>query len=697
MPRLFLVGASLLVMTGLSQNEVKPPVAKIVPKKLEKHGHTRVDNYHWMRERENPGVRAYLEAENRYTEAMMAGTGQLQETLFKEFKTRIKQTDISVPYKRDGYFYYTRVEEGRQYPLYCRKKGSLEAPEEVMLDMNEVARGHKYCSLSSLAVSSGQDVLAFGTDTQGRRFYTIRFKDLKTGEMLPDVIPDVTGNVAWANDNKTLFYTRQDPVTLRSYQVYRYVMGGGPGKLVYEEKDETFSCYAVKTKSRKYIFIASRQTLSTEYRYLEADAPQGEFRVFAPRQRDHEYNVDHYAGDFYVRTNLGAKNFRLMKTPLARTAVENWREVVPHRPDVFLEDMEIFKDHLVLVERREGLLRLRVKPWSGTGEHEVQFAEPAYMAYPGPNFDFDTTVVRYIYSSMTTPMSVYDYDMAARKSTLLKREEVLGGFDTANYRTERIYATAPDGRRVPISLVYDKRRFKRDGTNPLFLYGYGSYGASMDANFDAMRVSLLDRGWVYAVAHVRGGQELGREWYEDGKLLNKKNTFTDFIACAEHLVAQKYGDPKRVFARGGSAGGLLMGAVINMRPGLFRGIIADVPWVDALSDMLDDSIPLTTAEYDEWGNPNDRRYYDYILSYSPYDQVAAQAYPNILAMTSFQDSQVQYWSPAKWVARLRALNTAPTKILLKTEMEASHGGLSGRDDRYREMAFRYAFLLDVAK
>jgi oligopeptidase B len=678
--------------------EIKPPVAKVVPQRLEKHGHVRIDDYYWMRDRSNPEVREYLEAENRHTEAGMARTKDIQDTLFKEFKARIKQTDMSVPYKRDGYFYYNRVEEGKQYPIYCRKKGTLAAPEQAMLDGNEVAKGYKYCALSSLSVSSGGDLLAYGMDTQGRRFYTIRFKNLTTGAALSDVIANVTANVAWANDNKTIFYVRQDPTTLRSYQIYRHALGtsADSDRLVYEEKDPTFGCYVIKTKSKKYMMIISSQTLSTEYRYLEADNPQGEFQVFAPRQRDHEYEVDHYGDHFFIRTNLEAKNFRLMKAPVGRTQVAAWQEVVPHRADVLLEGMEIFKDHLVLVERREGLLHLRVKPWSGQGEHEVEFGEPAYMAYPGPNFDFDTSVVRYRYSSMTTPTSVYDYDMATRKRTLLKREEIGGGFDPANYRAERLYATAADGKRVPISLVYDKRRFSHDGSNPLLLYGYGSYGASMDAAFDAMGISLLDRGFVHAIAHVRGGQELGRQWYEDGKLLNKKNTFTDFIACAEHLRANKYADPKRVFARGGSAGGLLMGAVINMRPDLFRGIVADVPWVDVLTDSLDDTIPLTTTEYDEWGNPNDKKYYDYLLSYSPYDQVSRRAYPSILAMTSFQDSQVQYWDPAKWVARLRVMNTAPSRIFLKTEMEASHGGLSGRDDRYRQMAFRYAFLLDLA-
>ena len=687
-----------LNLAGCQLNEeVEQPMAKIIPRKLEKHGHVRTDNYYWLRERENPEVLAHLEAENQHTASMMAHTEGLQEKLFHEFQTRIKQTDISVPYKKDGHYYYTRTEEGRQYPIYCRKKGSLDAAEQVMVDVNRVAEGHNFCSVRPPQVSPGEDIMAYGVDTAGRRFYTLHFKNLSSGKMLDDVIPEVTGNLAWANDNRTLFYTKQDPETLRSYRIYRHRLGDDPAadELVYEETDETFSSTVFKTKSKKYILIASLQTLTTEYRILDADGPEGKFQVFQPRQRDHEYHVDHYRGDFYIRTNSDAKNFRLMKTPVATTGREHWRDLIPHRDDVFLRDFEIFKDQLVVVEQKEGLLQIRILPWSGGGEHYLAFDEPAYVAYPTDNHDFDTPLVRYTYSSMTTPKSVYDYNMATREKKLLKREEVLGGFESANYRTERIHATASDGVQVPISLVY-RKGFKKDGTNPLLLYGYGSYGASMDAGFNPYRVSLLDRGFVYAIAHIRGGQELGRRWYEDGKLLKKKNTFTDFIACAEHLVGENYGDPNRVFAMGGSAGGLLMGAVMNMRPDLFHGVVAKVPWVDVVTTMLDDDIPLTTSEYDEWGNPNDKTYYDYMLSYSPYDQVEARAYPNLLVTTGLHDSQVQYWEPAKWVAKLRALRTDKNRLLLKTEMAAGHGGVSGRDKRYQETAFDYAFLLDLA-
>lgn len=688
----------LLAATFSSGSDLKPPVAKVVPHRLEKHGHVRVDNYYWLRERNNPEVIKYLEAENEYTSAMMAHTRDLQETLFREFKTRIKQTDISVPFLRDGYYYYTRTEEGRNYPIYCRKKGSLDAPEEILLDVNRIAEGHKFCSVPPPAISSGQDLMAYAVDTVGRRFYTVRFKNLRNGETLPDVIPNVTGNVAWANDNRTVFYAKQDPTTLRSYQIYRHVLGSDPktDQLVYEERDATFSCYVFKAKSKKYLMIASRQTLSTEYRFLEADKPDGDFQVFLPRRREHEYRVDHYGDHFYVITNHNAKNFRLMRTPVSRTGMENWEEILPHRQDVLLEDIEIFRDYLVVSERRNGLIQLRIRPWSGSEEHYVDFGEPAYVASPVNNYEFDTPWLRFSYSSMTTPPSVYDYNMATRERKLLKREEVLGGFNAANYQTERIYARAPDGVQVPISLVYRKDRFRKDGANPLLLYGYGSYGASMDARFDAFRISLLDRGFVYALAHIRGGEEMGRQWYEDGKLLKKKNTFTDFIACAEHLIREKYADPKRIFAWGGSAGGLLIGAVVTMRPDLFTGVVADVPFVDVLTTMLDDSIPLTTNEYDEWGNPNEKQYYDYILSYSPYDQTKPAAYPHMLVTTGLHDSQVQYWEPAKWVAKLRALKKDQNRLLLKTEMQAGHGGLSARDDRYREIAFRYAFLLDLA-
>jgi len=673
-----------------------PPLAKVVPTRLEQHGDVRVDNYHWLKDRENPDVLRYLEAENAYTAGVMAKTKPLQETLFHEFKDRIKQTDVTVPYRKDDYYYYSRTEEGRDYPIYCRKK-ALDAPEQVMLDVNRIAEGHKYCSARPSEVSPAQDLLAYAVDTVGRRFYTLQFKNLSTGELLGDTIRDVTGNVTWANDNRTVLYTRQDPVTLRSYQVYRHVLGADPAKdeLVFEEQDETFGTFVYKTKSKKYLMIVSSQTLSTEVRYLDADRPGEKPKVFEPRRRNHEYGVDHYGDSFYIRTNLEAKNFRLMKTPVDKTGVAHWTEVLPHRDDVLLEGFEIFRDHLVVSERKNGLLQLRVRPWSGGAEHYVDFGEPAYVAYPGANFQFDTTVLRFGYSSMTTPSSVYDYDMVKREKKLLKRDEVLGGFDPANYRTERIYVTARDGKRVPVSLVY-RLPFAKDGARPLLLYGYGSYGASMDPGFDPFRISLLDRGFVYAIAHVRGGEDLGRAWYEDGKLLHKKNTFTDFIDCAEHLVAAKYGDPKRVFAWGGSAGGLLVGAVVTMRPELWAGAIAEVPFVDVVTTMLDDSIPLTTGEFDEWGDPHDKAYYEYMLSYSPYDQTRPGAYPNLLVTTGLNDSQVQYWEPAKWVAKLRAVKTDDRKVLLQTEMSAGHGGLSGRDDRYRERAFRFAFLLDVA-
>ncbi|HKQ63246.1 MAG TPA: S9 family peptidase [Candidatus Polarisedimenticolaceae bacterium] len=682
---------------AVESGAVKPPVAKVLPKRFEEFGNVRVDNYYWLKERENPEVLRYLQAENDYTKAVMAHTAPLQETLFHEFKTRIKQTDVSVPYRKRDYYYYSRTEEGKNYPIYCRKKGSVDAAEEVMLDTNQLCEGHKYCAARPADIATGQELVVYAIDTVGRRFYTLRVKNLTTGQELADTIPDVTGNVTFANDNKTLFYTKQDPATLRSYRVYRHVLGSDPAKdeLIYEEKDETFGVSVFKTKSEKYVMIVCDQTLSTEYRYLDADQPQGAFRVFQPRQRDHEYGVDHYKDSFYVRTNHQAKNFRLMKTPVDKTGMENWTEVLPHRDDVLLEDIEIFRDYLVVSERKNGLLQLRIRPWTGGDEHYVDFGEPAYVAFPSANFEFDTKILRFNYSSMTTPGSVFDYDMATRQRKLLKRDEVLGGFDSANYRTERVYVKARDGKSVPLSLVY-RLPFAKDGKRPLLVYGYGSYGASSDAGFDPFRISLLDRGFVYALAHVRGGEELGRAWYEDGKLLNKKHTFTDFIDCTEYLLHERYADPKRVFAWGGSAGGLLVGAVVTMRPELWTGAIAEVPFVDVVTTMLDDSIPLTTGEFDEWGNPKDQKFYDYILSYSPYDQTKAAAYPNLLVTTGLHDSQVQYWEPAKWVAKLRALKTDDRHVLLKTEMEAGHGGLSSRDDRYRERAFRYAFLLDVA-
>ena len=656
-----------------------------------------MDPYYWLRERDNREVIDYLHAENDYCKAVMAHTERLQEALFEEIKGRIKQTDMSAPYKEAGYFYYTRFEDWKQYPIYCRKRETLDGPEQAMLDVNVMAEGHEFYAVESQAVSSGQDILAYSVDTVGRRIFAIQFKNLDTGEVLRDAIPEVTSNFAWANDNCTLFYAKQNPATLRPYQIYRHVLGTAVSEdhLVYEEADETFGTAVFKTKSKKYLMIASFQTLTTEYRFLEADDPAGVFRIFLPREREHEYYVDHREDRFYVRTNLDAKNFRLMETPVGQTGLEHWREIIPHRAEVLLGAIELFGDYLVLQERKDGLIRIRIRPWSGQGEHWLDFGEPAYLAYISTNRELNTQVLRYGYTSMTTPNSIFDYDMVSRDTVLLKQDEVLGGFETRNYHTERVYARAGDGTTIPMSIVY-RKGMKKNGANPLLLYGYGSYGVSLDATFSSPRLSLIDRGFIYAIAHVRGGQELGRSWYEDGKLLKKKHTFTDFIACGEHLVRERYTSPDHLFAMGGSAGGLLMGAVLNMHPDLFKGVVALVPFVDVITTMLDDSVPLTTSEYDEWGNPNQEAYFDYILSYSPYDNVEAKPYPHLLVTSGLHDSQVQYWEPAKWVAKLRATKTDQHHLLLKTNMDAGHGGASGRYKQYRETALHYAFLLDLA-
>ncbi len=672
-------------------------MAKKIPTKLEKHGHLRVDDYYWLRDRNDPEVLAYLEAENKYSDRIMGHTKPLEEKLFEEIKARIKQTDMSVPYKRDGYFYYTRYEQGKEYPIFARKKGSLDEPEEIMLDANVLAQGHDFFSIGGWALSADQNLMAYAVDTQGRRFFTVFIKNLLTGELLPDVVLNVTENLTWANDNRTLFYAKQDLKTLRAYQIYRHVLGtdAASDQLVFEEADETYVAYIYKTKSKKFLMIVSASTLSQEYRYREAENPFGEFTIFLPRQREHEYSIDHFGDRFLIRTNDQAKNFRLMATPVDKIGKEHWREIVPNRPDVYLGDFEIFADHLVLEERSRGLTQIRVMPWSGGEGYYLPFDEPAFRANVGVNPEFDTTVLRYEYTSMKTPVSIYDYNMVTHERTLLKQEEVLGGFDPSNYVTERLYATAPDGAEVPLSLVY-RKGIRRDGQNPLLLYGYGSYGASIDAAFSSPRLSLIDRGFIFAIAHVRGGQELERQWYENGRLLQKKNTFTDFIACAEYLVREKFTNPEKLFAMGRSAGGLLMGAVANMRPELFKGIVAEVPFVDVVTTMLDPTIPLTTGEFDEWGDPNRKDFYDYMLSYSPYDNVEAKNYPSLLATGGLHDPQVQYWEPAKWVAKLRDLKTDNNRVLLKTNMEAGHGGSSGRFRRHRETAFSYVFLLDLA-
>jgi len=676
----------------------QPPEAAKRPVELEAHGDVRVDNYYWLRERDNPEVIAYLEAENAYTDAVMASAAELQDELYEEIVGRIKQDDDSVPYKKEEYFYYHRYEEGDEYPIYCRKKGSLQGEEEIMLDANSLAEGHDFFTMWGFKVSPDARTVAYAVDTVGRRFNTLRFLDLETGENLPDVIENVTYNGAWASDSRTYLYTRQDPVTLRWSQVFRHVLGTDPeeDELVFEEKDEEFSVSVSKTKSERYLVVASRQTLATEVRVLDADDPEGEAVLIEPRQVDHEYSVDHAGGQFFIRTNWNAPNFRLMKTSETAPSRESWTEVIPHREDVFLVGVELFRDFLVTEERKGGLLQLRITPWDGGEEHTLEFGEPAYKAWTTDNHELDTTTLRYGYTSLTTPESVYDYDMGSRRKTLLKEQEVLGGFDRSDYTTERLWATARDGVRVPVSLVYRTELFAKDGSNPCLLYAYGSYGSSTDASFSSHRLSLLDRGFVYAIAHIRGGQELGRQWYEDGKLLHKKNTFTDFVDSASFLVAEQYTSPDRLFAMGGSAGGLLMGAVTNMAPELFKGIVNHVGWVDVVTTMLDEDVPLTTAEYDEWGDPREKAYYDYMLSYSPYDNIEEKDYPNILMTTGLHDSQVQYWEPAKYVAKMRELKTDDNILILKTNMEAGHGGATGRMKQHRETALDYAFILTLA-
>lgn len=679
-----------------AEEGLRPPVAEKIPTELTAHGHTRVDDYFWLRERDNPKVIEYLEAENAYLRAVMKHTEPLQEALYNEIIGRIKQTDMSVPYRSEGFYYYTRFEEGKEYPIHCRKKGNLEAPEEILLNVNKMAEGHAYYHVTGISVSPNNSLLSYGIDTVSRRLYTIHFKNLETGEIFPDRISNTTGLAAWANNNKTVFYTLMDMTTLRPYKIMKHVLGNdiGADMEVFVEIDETFNTYVSKSKSKKLIIIASDSTLSTEYRYLDASLPDGEFKVVQPRERDLEYQVEHFKDKFYIRTNYQAKNFRLMEVQMGKTAKEYWKEIIPHREDVLLEDFEIFARFLVVEERQSGLPQLRIMPWESKEEHYLDFGEQTYSASISFNPEFETDLLRYDYSSLTTPNSTYDYNMASKEKTLLKRQEVVGDFSPDNYYAERLYATAPDGVKIPVSLVY-KKGLEKNRANPTLLYGYGSYGSTMNPSFSSVRLSLLDRGFVYAIAHIRGGQEMGRFWYEDGKLFKKKNTFTDFIACAEHLIAEKFTQPEKLFAMGGSAGGLLMGAVINIRPDLFKGVIATVPWVDVVTTMLDSSVPLTTAEYDEWGDPNIKEYYDYMLSYSPYDNVEAKEYPNLLVTTGLHDSQVQYWEPVKWVAKLRAMKTDSNRLLLYTNMEAGHSGASGRFRRHRETALEYAFILEL--
>jgi oligopeptidase B len=692
---ILLMGITFSSCTEIGNKKAIPPQAKIIKKELTAHGQTRIDNYYWLNDREDPEVISYLEEENAYTEAVLKHTEEFQGKLFDEIVGRIKQTDESVPYKLNGYFYYTRYEEGKEYPIHCRKKESMESDEEIMLNVNEMAEGFDYYDVSGLIVSPDNKLLAFGVDTVSRRQYTIHYLMLETGEMLEHKIPNTTGGGAWANDNQTFFYAVMD-ASLRSFKILRHDIydSSSADVLVFHEDDDTYRTFVYNSKSRDYIFIGSGSTLSTEFRYLNADDPNGSFKVFQPRERDLEYSIDHFADHFYIRTNLDAKNFRLMKTPIAKTEKANWEEVIPNRDDVYLEGFELFENFLVLEERYTGLINLRIIKWNPADEHYLNFGEPAYLAYLAYNPEMNTDVLRYGYTSLTTPNSTYDYNMVSKEKTLLKQTEVLGGFDANNYQSERVFVTARDGAEVPISIVY-RKGVKKDGSAPLLLYGYGSYGYSMDAYFNSSRLSLLDRGFIYVIAHIRGGQEMGRQWYEDGKLLKKKNTFYDFIDCAEYLVDENYTSTDKMFASGGSAGGLLVGAVYNMRPDLFKGIIASVPFVDVVTTMLDESIPLTTGEYDEWGNPNDQEYYAYMLSYSPYDQVEAKDYTNMLVLTGLHDSQVQYWEPAKWVAKLRELKTDDNIVLLSTNMDAGHGGASGRFKRYKETALEFVFMFDL--
>jgi oligopeptidase B len=670
-----------------------PPVAKKVPKTTEINGHKLVDDYFWLRDKKNPEVKAYLEAENAYTDAVMKPSEPLQKRLYDEMLSRIKETDVEVPYKEGSYFYYVRTEAGKQYPIRCRKKGSMDAPEEVLLDVNELAKGQTFMSLGAFSVSDDGNLLAYATDNTGFRQFTLAVKDLRTGKVLPDHAERV-GSVAWANDNKTIFYTIEDETTKRQYRLYRHTAGTtGNDTLLYEEKDERFYTFMSKTRSKAYVFLISGSHTTSETRYIPADLPMAEWKVLESRKQDVEYYPDHNGDFFYIRVNDTGRNFRLVKAPVSDPSKKNWQEVIPNRSDVMLDDTDYFKNYYVLYEREKGLPQIRVCDLR-TGEcKHIEFPEPAYVSYSYVNREFDTTKFRYGYQSFMTPQSVFEYDMAGGGSTLLKQKEVPGGYDRTRYQVERINAAASGGAKIPISVLHLKGT-KLDGKGPIYLTGYGSYGYPYDIGFNSNLFSLVDRGVVVAVAHIRGGGEMGKAWHDDGRMMHKKNTFTDFIASAEYLVAQGYGSKDRLVIEGRSAGGLLMGAVLNMRPDLFHAALVGVPFVDVMNTMLDESLPLTVGEFEEWGNPKEKAAFDYMLSYSPYDNIEAKSYPNMLVRTSFNDSQVMYWEPAKYVSKMRALRTDHNTLILKTNMNpAGHGGASGRYDRLKETAFDYAFFL----
>jgi len=670
-----------------------PPVAAKKPRVLTKFGDRRVDPYFWLRDKANPEVIAYLEAENRYTDAVMKPLEGFRDSLYKEMLARIKETDESVPYRRHGYWYYQREVEGLQYPIYCRRKGSMDAPEEVILDVNELAKGRKFTAVGTWEVSPDTTKLAYTVDFTGFRQYTLHVKDLASGELLPDTAPRVT-SLAWAADSKTLFHVEEDETTKRSYRLQRQVLGGETTR-VYDEPDEQFDIGVGETRSERYIVLGSNSKDTSEVRILPADRPDDDFRLVEKRKAGLEYYVDHHGDDFYIRTNDKGRNFRVVRAPVADPSRKNWREVLAHRPLVMLEEIDLFKDYWVAVERDKGLLRMRVAEFASGKTHYIDFDEAVYTAHPGINYEFDTQQLRFVYESLVTPRSWYRYDMAERTRELLKRQPVLGGYNPDDYASEALMAVAKDGTRIPISLVY-RKSLRAKGPQPMLLYGYGSYGVPIDPTFRSSRISLLDRGMIFAIAHIRGGGDRGRLWYDDGKLMKKKNTFTDFIAVADSLVRRKMTSPGQLVIQGGSAGGLLMGAVVNMRPELFRAVVSQVPFVDVITTMLDASLPLTVGEYLEWGNPNQPRAYKYMRSYSPYDNLEKGAYPAMLVETSLNDSQVMYWEPAKYAAKLRTLKTDGNPLLLKTIMEAGHGGASGRYDALKELAFTYSFILDQA-
>lgn len=682
----------------MSENTKKPPIATKIQKELSIHGDKRIDNYYWLNQRDNPEVIKYLNAENDYYKAMTKHTDAFQEALFDEIKSRIKEDDESVPYKKNGYYYIVRYNIGAQYPIHIRKQNDLNQPDEVLFDVNEMAKGQEYFNLGGINVSPNNELVVFGIDNVGRRIYTLQIKNLITGAVLDDKIENTTGSSVWAADNKTIFYTKKNPITLREESIYKHVIGtdSSEDELVFFEKDETFSLYVTKSKSQKYIMIVSNSTVSTEYQLLDASTPQAEFKIFQKRQRDLEYDVEHYEDYFYIITNKDkATNFKIMKTPQKATSKENWVDLISHRKEVLIEDMVLYKNYMVLEERELGLNKIRVISWDGKQDYYIPFQDETYTAYSLGSYDFDTELLRYSYNSLTTPYSVIDFNMKDKTYEIKKEQQVLGGkFNKDNYVSERLWATSRDGSKIAISLVKHKNT-QLGLSTPLLLYAYGSYGYTIDPNFSTSRLSLLDRGFVFAIAHVRGGEYLGRQWYEDGKMLNKKNTFYDFIDCSKFLIEKEYTSSQHLYAEGGSAGGLLIGAVVNMEPKLYNGVIAQVPFVDVVTTMLDQSIPLTTGEYDEWGNPNKKEYYDYMKSYSPYDNVLAQNYPNMLITTGFHDSQVQYFEPAKWVAKLRDMKTNNNQLFLYTNMDAGHGGASGRFDALKEVAREYAFLLDL--